>query len=116
MEKDKRRISPSFGTRSIHYAAVPQEGNLFASLFPNGFVKGVNGYIMATFEEQITKLEETVRLLERGDISLDESLNLFEQGIKLTKGCRELLDKAENKVKILVNGEKEDFDVNEEQA
>ena len=76
-------------------------------------MKGVNGYIMATFEEQITKLEETVRLLERGDISLDESLNLFEQGIKLTKGCRELLDKAENKVKILVNGEKEDFDVNE---
>lgn len=100
----------------IEYTAFVRTHDLFASLFPNGFVKGVNGYIMATFEEQITKLEETVRLLERGDISLDESLNLFEQGIKLTKGCRELLDKAENKVKILVNGEKEDFDVNEEQA
>ena len=54
--------------------------------------------------------------MERGDISLDESLSLFEQGIKLTKGCQEQLDKAEKRVKILVNGEKEDFDVNEEQA
>ena len=71
---------------------------------------------MATFEEQILNLEETVRLLERGDLSLDESLSLFEQGIKLTKGCQEQLDKAEKRVKILVNGEKEDFDVNEEQA
>lgn len=71
---------------------------------------------MATFEEQITKLEETVRLLERGDVSLDESLALFEQGIKLTKSCQEQLDKAEKKVKILINGEKEDFDVDEEQA
>lgn len=71
---------------------------------------------MPTFEEQITKLEETVRLLERGDISLDESLALFEQGIKLTNCCQEQLDKAEKKVKILINGEKEDFDVNEEQT
>jgi exodeoxyribonuclease VII small subunit len=72
--------------------------------------------IMATFEEQISKLEETVRLLERGDVSLDESLALFEQGVKLAKSCREQLDNAEKKVKILVNGEKEDFEVNEEQA
>ena len=76
----------------------------------------IGGIDVATFEEQILKLEETVRLLERGDISLDESLSLFEQGIKLTKGCQEQLDKAEKRVKILVNGEKEDFDVNEEQA
>lgn len=70
---------------------------------------------MASFEEQILKLEETVRKLERGDISLDESLALFEEGVKLTKDCREQLNKAENKVKILVNGEEEDFDVNERQ-
>lgn len=71
---------------------------------------------MPTFEEQIAKLEETVRLLERGDISLDESLALFEQGIKLTKSCQEQLEQAEKKVKILINGEKEDFEVNENQA
>lgn len=69
---------------------------------------------MAVFEEQISKLEETVRLLERGDISLDESLSLFEEGIKLTKSCQEQLDKAEKRVKILINGKKEDFEINEE--
>ncbi len=71
---------------------------------------------MASFEEQIVKLEETVRKLERGDISLDESLALFEEGVKLTKDCQEQLNKAEKKVKILINGEEEDFDVNEKQA
>ncbi len=69
-----------------------------------------------SFEEQILKLEDTVRKLESGDISLDESLALFEEGVKLAKSCQEQLDKAEKKVKILVNGEKEDFDINEEQA
>ena len=71
---------------------------------------------MASFEEQIVKLEETVRKLERGDISLDKSLALFEEGVKLTKDCQEQLNKAEKKVKILINGEEEDFDVNEKQA
>ena len=71
---------------------------------------------MASFEEQIVKLEETVRKLERGDISLDESLALFEEGVKLTKDCQEQLNKEEKKVKILINGEEEDFDVNEKQA
>ena len=71
---------------------------------------------MASFEEQIVKLEETVRKLERVDISLDESLALFEEGVKLTKDCQEQLNKAEKKVKILINGEEEDFDVNEKQA
>lgn len=68
---------------------------------------------MASFEEQITKLEDIVCKLEKGDISLDDSLALFEEGVKLTKACREQLDNAEKRVKILVNGEEEDFDVNE---
>lgn len=68
---------------------------------------------MASFEEQITKLEDIVSKLEKGDISLDDSLALFEEGVKLTKACREKLDNAEKKVKILVNGEEKDFDVNE---
>lgn len=69
---------------------------------------------MASFEEQMVKLEETVRLLEKGDITLDESLALFEEGIKLAKSCQEQLDNAEKKVKILINGEKEDFEIDEE--
>lgn len=68
----------------------------------------------ASFEEQIVKLEQTVQKLERGDISLDESLTLFEEGVKLTKSCQEQLDNAEKKVKILLDGKKEDFEINEE--
>ena len=56
-----------------------------------------------TFEEQIGELEEIVKKLERGDVSLDESLALFEQGVKLTKGCQKILDAAEKKVKILMS-------------
>lgn len=55
-----------------------------------------------TFEEQIAELEKIVEKLENGDISLDESLALFEDGIKLTKSCREKLDKAEKRVKVLM--------------
>ena len=56
-----------------------------------------------TFEEQIGELEEIVAKLENGDVSLDESLALFEQGIKLTKGCQKILDTAEKKVKVLMS-------------
>ena len=63
-----------------------------------------------TFEEQIGELEEIVRKLENGDVSLDESLELFEQGVKLTKGCQKMLDTAEKKVKVLMSdGSEKDF-------
>ena len=56
-----------------------------------------------TFEEQIGELEEIVKKLENGDVSLDESLELFEQGVKLTKGCQKMLDTAEKQVKVLMS-------------
>lgn len=67
------------------------------------------------FEETINKLEDIVRKLENGDVTLDESLSLFEQGIKLSKSCQKMLDNAEKKVSVLmVNDdgevEKQDFD------
>ena len=70
------------------------------------------------FEQQISELENIVRALEGGSVSLDESLALFEKGIKLTKGCQKMLDEAEKKVSILIDsadGEmtKKDF-INEE--
>ncbi|MCD8390454.1 MAG: exodeoxyribonuclease VII small subunit [Firmicutes bacterium] len=55
-----------------------------------------------TFEEQIAELEKTVARLEDGDVSLDESLSLFESGIKLTKSCQKMLDNAEKRVKVLM--------------
>ena len=45
-----------------------------------------------TFEQSISELEEIVSQLENGDVTLDESLSLFEKGIKLSKGCQKMLD------------------------
>lgn len=69
---------------------------------------------MKTFEQSITELEKIVDRLENGDVTLDESLELFEKGIKLSKSCQKMLDSAEKKVSVLMandDGEmvKEDF-------
>lgn len=64
---------------------------------------------MKTFEEQIAKLEEIVKKLESGDCSLDDSLKLFEEGIKISKACHNMLENAEKTVNVLVNGEKQEF-------
>lgn len=61
------------------------------------------------FEKSIKELEEIVAKLENGDTTLDESLELFEKGIKLSKECNQMLDKAEKKVSVLIDGEKKDF-------
>ncbi|MDD6734820.1 MAG: exodeoxyribonuclease VII small subunit [Clostridiales bacterium] len=61
------------------------------------------------FEKSIKELEEIVAKLESGDTTLDESLELFEKGIKLSKECNQMLDKAEKKVSVLIDGEKKDF-------
>ena len=55
-----------------------------------------------TFEAVYGRLEETVQRLEEGGLPLDESISLFEQGMRLAKRCRELLDGAELKVTTLV--------------
>lgn len=54
-----------------------------------------------TFEQSMTELESIVTKLEAGDITLDDSLELFEEGIKLAKNCQKKLDDAEKRVKIL---------------
>lgn len=54
-----------------------------------------------SFESSMLELEEIVTQLEHGDISLDDSLKLFEKGIKLAASCQKKLDEAEKKVKIL---------------
>lgn len=62
-----------------------------------------------TFEASMHELEEVVSKLENGDITLDDSLKLFEQGIKLAKTCQKKLDDAEKKVKILTADSNGDF-------
>ncbi len=57
-----------------------------------------------TFEQAMTRLEEIVALLEKGEAPLEESLKLFEEGTGLMKQCSTLLDKAEQKVTKLTAG------------
>jgi exodeoxyribonuclease VII small subunit len=58
-----------------------------------------------SFEQAMGRLEEIVRLMESGDCDLDGSLKLFEEGAGLVKMCNELLDKAEQKVNLLVQAD-----------
>ncbi|MBQ9748364.1 MAG: exodeoxyribonuclease VII small subunit [Clostridia bacterium] len=54
-----------------------------------------------TFEEALARLDEIVRSMEAGGAMLDESLSLFEEGVRLVKYCQTALDGAEQKVKLL---------------
>jgi exodeoxyribonuclease VII small subunit len=58
-----------------------------------------------TFEEALTKLENNVRTLEIGELSLDESLKIFEEGMKLSKLCSAKLEDAEAKIEVLLEKE-----------
>jgi len=57
------------------------------------------------FEDALSKLEGIVEELERGELSLEESLAAFEEGIRLSRICSKQLDEAERKIEILVKGE-----------
>ena len=57
------------------------------------------------FEEALQELETVVQRLEDGNLSLDESLALFEDGIKLSRLCSQRLDEAEKRVEILLKNE-----------
>ena len=58
-----------------------------------------------SFEQAIGRLQEIVNCLERGECDLDESLKLFEEGAKLARICNDILDKAEQKVSLLLNAD-----------
>ncbi len=58
-----------------------------------------------TFEEALHRLEEIVHILEEGNSPLEQSLSVFDEGIRLVKFCNEKLDTAEQKVKLLLVGE-----------
>lgn len=54
------------------------------------------------FEKSLTELETVIQQLETGQISLEESLTAFEQGVKLARSCQDALKNAEQKVQILI--------------
>ncbi len=55
-----------------------------------------------TFEESLDELKEIVGKLEEGDMALEESLALFERGVKLSRDCRDRLIKAERRIEVLM--------------
>ncbi len=55
-----------------------------------------------TFESSLKDLEKIVRGLEEGDLSLEESLKLFEDGVKLSRECQERLNQAERRIEVLL--------------
>ncbi|MBQ7872129.1 MAG: exodeoxyribonuclease VII small subunit [Oscillospiraceae bacterium] len=57
-----------------------------------------------TFEQSMTRLDEIVRRMEKGDVPLEEALSLFEEGTGLVASCNRLLDEAELKVVQLSKG------------
>jgi len=59
------------------------------------------------FEESLLELEKIVATLENGECSLDESIKLFERGMKLSNDCRKTLEIAHNKIVSLTEAEKE---------
>ncbi len=75
------------------------------------------------FEKAMTRLENIVEELERGDLDIDKSLEIFEEGIKMSRLCSKKLNEAEAKIEKLSKGEKGDLitelfpmdDKNEEQ-
>ena len=54
------------------------------------------------FEQAMARLEAIVGELEKGDLPLDESLKIFEEGVRLSKNCLKILEDAERKVEVLV--------------
>ena len=54
------------------------------------------------FEQSLAELQQLVERLEAGELSLEESLNAFEQGIRLTRDCQGALGQAEHKVQMLL--------------
>ncbi|HEY0174180.1 MAG TPA: exodeoxyribonuclease VII small subunit [Pyrinomonadaceae bacterium] len=63
-----------------------------------------NAAAATSFEGQLASLERIVRELERGELPLEQSLELFEQGVKLSRECQERLNEAERRIEVLLRG------------
>lgn len=58
-----------------------------------------------TFESSLQELEKIVRRLEDGELPLEESLKLFEKGVRLSRDCQERLNQAERRIEVLLKDE-----------
>ena len=69
------------------------------------------------FEKALKKLEELVSSMEEGDLTLEDSLQAFEKGIKLTRECQAALKEAEQKVQVLIseNGDTKELEFKDDE-
>src|SRR3989304_1522193 len=92
--------------------------------WPRGPRMTANNQQGRSFEASLEALEQIVRQLEQGDLPLEKSLELFEQGIRLSRECQERLNQAERRIEVLLQDNQgrpvvralEDSDVLPEQA
>lgn len=63
------------------------------------------------FEEALKKLEKIVEDLEKGDLSLDEALKKYQDGIELSRACSQRLENARKKIDVLVKNKKSEFEL-----
>jgi len=61
------------------------------------------------FEENMKKLEEIAEEMEKGNLSLDESVKKFEEGMKISKECSDILEKAEKKITMLIKDSEDEL-------
>ena len=66
---------------------------------------------MGKFEDQLTALEKVVERLERGELPLDESVDLFEEGMRLSMACKKELQSAEGRIQVLIDEARGDVKV-----
>ena len=65
------------------------------------------------FEEALKKLEKIINELESGELSLDESLKIYQEGIELARTCNQKLDSAKKKIDLLSKNKKGEFELKE---
>ncbi|MGI6669207.1 MAG: exodeoxyribonuclease VII small subunit [Acetivibrionales bacterium] len=65
-----------------------------------------NNAVNISFEQAMAELEEIVKKLEKGELTLEDSINCFQRGVELTKYCSKKLDEAERSITMLIESEK----------
>jgi len=90
LDDDGRVLVPNFATTNFQLRQ------------PKSALELLQESSLPKFEECLQRLEKIVAELEKGDVSLDQALELFDEGMKLSSSCRKELEEAEGKVEILL--------------
>lgn len=67
------------------------------------------------FEDAMKRLEEIANELEKDDLTLDDSIAKFEEGMNLSKKCKQMLESAEKKITILIGNKEDEFNIQKDE-